>query len=70
MYLAHTAFGLSISEIARECGRHRSTVAHACRVVEELRDDPVRDRALTALEAVLSTRRGNVGPSDVLGELA
>jgi chromosomal replication initiation ATPase DnaA len=48
--------GLSISAIGRECNRHHSTVAHACRVMEERRDDPAVDRALAALEQALSAR--------------
>ena len=56
MYLAHTVLGLSISAIARACNRHHSTVAHACRVVEEQRDDPVVDRAVVAFEQALSAR--------------
>jgi chromosomal replication initiation ATPase DnaA len=60
MYLAHTVLGLSISAIGRECNRHHSTVAHACSVVEEQRDDPAVDRALAALEKELSARCGGV----------
>jgi chromosomal replication initiation ATPase DnaA len=56
MYLAHTVFGLRISAIARECNRHHSTVAYACRLVEEQRDDPAVDRTITALEEKLSAR--------------
>ena len=40
MYLAHVSFGASYSEIGRAFSRDRTTAAHACRVVEERRDDP------------------------------
>jgi chromosomal replication initiation ATPase DnaA len=56
MYLAHTTFGLSISTIARGWGRHHSTVAHACRLVEEQRDKPAVDKALVRLEEALAAR--------------
>jgi chromosomal replication initiation ATPase DnaA len=63
MYLGHTVLGLTISAIARGCGRHHSTVAHACRVIEEQRDDPTTDRILTGLEDALNTRRGDLSAS-------
>jgi chromosomal replication initiation ATPase DnaA len=53
MYLAHVAFGLSLTDIGELFSRDRTTVAHACRVVEELRDDPVMDEALAVLETTL-----------------
>jgi chromosomal replication initiation ATPase DnaA len=56
MYLAHTTFGLSISTTARGWGRHHSTVAHACRLVEEQRDKPAVDKALVRLEEALAAR--------------
>jgi chromosomal replication initiation ATPase DnaA len=61
MYLAHTALGLSVTAIARGCGRHHSTVAHACRVIEERRDDSAVDRTLTTLEQALRVRCGELG---------
>ncbi len=57
MYLAHVAFGLSYSAIGRSFGRDRTTAAHACRVVEERRDDPDLDAAMSALEAVCGALR-------------
>lgn len=50
MYVAHVWFGLSLSEVGRSFGRDRTTVAHACRVVEERRDDPRLDRVIAAIE--------------------
>jgi chromosomal replication initiation ATPase DnaA len=55
MYLANVAFGLTYSEIGAIFWRDRTTVAHACAVIEDLRDDPGVDRALAALEWVLTT---------------
>lgn len=50
MYLAHVVGGLSMAEVGQLFGRDRSTVAHACAVVEDARDDAMLDRALGFLE--------------------
>lgn len=50
MYLAHVACGLSLTDVGRAFGRDRTTVAHACAVVEDKRDCEVFDRALDLLE--------------------
>jgi hypothetical protein len=50
MYLAHTGFALSLEAIARAFGRDRTTVSHACHVVEDGRDDVSLDWRLAALE--------------------
>ncbi|HZQ12609.1 MAG TPA: helix-turn-helix domain-containing protein [Pseudolabrys sp.] len=52
MYLAHVAFGLNYSDVGRLFGRDRTTVAYACRLVEDRRDDPATDRRLDLLEQV------------------
>ncbi len=57
MYLAHVAFGLTYTQIGQLFSRDRTTVAHACGAVEERRDDPVIDRALTTLEEALQLLR-------------
>jgi chromosomal replication initiation ATPase DnaA len=43
MYLAHVVCGLSLSEVGAAFARDRTTVAHACAVVEDGRDDPDLD---------------------------
>ena len=50
MYVAHVALGLSLTEVGRKFGRDRTTAAHACRLVEDLRDDADFDFALEHLE--------------------
>lgn len=40
MYIAHAGLGMSLSRVAIAFGRDRSTVARACRLVEDSRDDP------------------------------
>lgn len=53
MYLAHVGFSMSFTDVGRHFGRDRTTVAHACAVVEDRRDDPAIDRALDLLEWAL-----------------
>ena len=53
MYLAHVACGLSLTEVGRLFARDRTTVAHACTVVEDRRDEMPFDRALDLLEGVM-----------------
>jgi len=67
MYVAHVTLGLRMVEIAAGFGRDKSTVVHACHLIEDLRDDEefnvvvakaeevTRDRLyIDALETVLS----------------
>ncbi|MEP9354360.1 helix-turn-helix domain-containing protein [Xanthobacter sp. KR7-65] len=53
MYLAHVGLGLSQSEVAQAFGRDRSTVAYACRRIEDLRDDAEFDCEVSRMEAWL-----------------
>ena len=53
MYLAHVACGLSLTEVGQVFSRDRTTVAHACGRVEDLRDDPAFDHSLELLEGVM-----------------
>jgi len=53
MYLAHVVFGLSLTEVGRAFERDRTTVSHACGVVEDRRDDPIFDRILENLERIV-----------------
>ena len=50
MYLAHVGCGMTLTEAGRLFGRDRTTVAHACMVVEDKRDDPIWDQMLDLLE--------------------
>jgi len=50
MYLMHCIFGTPKTRIGDVFGRHFSTVSHACRLIEEHRDDSVLDRKLIGLE--------------------
>ena len=39
MYLAHVMLGLSMADVGKGFGRDRTTVVHACHIVEDMRDD-------------------------------
>jgi len=57
MYLTHVVFEMSVNDVARGFGRHRSTALHAIQRVEALRADPELNRRLGWME---STLRGAV----------
>ncbi len=50
MYLAHVACRMSLSDVGRLYARDRTTVAYACAIIEDRRDDPKFDSALELLE--------------------
>ena len=50
MYLQRVLLQLSCEEIGRRYGQHRTSVSHACRKVEELRDRKFFDRRVQRLE--------------------
>lgn len=50
MYLTHVTFGFSLSAVGRYFGRDRTTAAHACRLIEDRRDDVAFDLLLDRLE--------------------
>ena len=55
MYLAHVACRLTFTQVVLMFARDRTTVAHACGVVEDRRDDASFDRSLELLEHVVQT---------------
>ncbi len=56
MYLCHVMCQRSLTDVGRIFQRDRTTVAHACGVVEDLRDDPRFDRVLELLETIVRYR--------------
>jgi Bacterial dnaA protein helix-turn-helix len=50
MYLAHVSCRMSLSDVGRLYARDRTTVAYACAVIEDRRDDPKFNSALELLE--------------------
>jgi len=61
MYLAHVELGLSLSLVGAHFGRDRTTVSHACRRVEDRRDDTVVDMALSCLTSAVARREIALG---------
>ena len=55
MYLMHTALSRSFVEVGAAFGRDRSTVAHACGAVEDMRDELALDIKIATIEAVIET---------------
>lgn len=59
MYIAHVGCRFSLTEVGEMFERDRTTVSHACLVIEQKRDVPVFDHAIDLLELVI---RVLVGP--------
>ncbi|MHA6644729.1 helix-turn-helix domain-containing protein [Mesorhizobium sp. A623] len=52
MYVAHVVLRLTMGEVGAGFGRDRTTVLHACQVIEDLRDDPEFDRVVLTIERI------------------
>lgn len=50
MYVCHVQLGIPMSDIGPCFGRDRTTVGHACQVVEDRRDEPAFDEFVATLE--------------------
>ena len=62
MYVAHVTLGLSMAEIGKGFGRDRTTVLHACHLIEDMRDDGDFDRIVAMTERVAKAAlRGQPG---------
>lgn len=59
MYLAHVSCGLSFTQIGTLFDRDRTTVAHACAVVEDRRDERMFDAVLEILECAVVSMVGH-----------
>jgi chromosomal replication initiation ATPase DnaA len=62
MYLTHVAFGMPFTHVGICFGRDRTTVRHACALIEDRRDDPGIDLALEALETGLTAMSRSLVP--------
>lgn len=66
MYLCHVAFELGLARVAAAFARDRSTVSHACHLIEDRREDEAFEHWINALELALrgapvsSVRRASV----------
>jgi chromosomal replication initiation ATPase DnaA len=58
MYLAHVGLRLGLRETGRGFGRNHMAVVHACRRVEEAREDPGFDRTVEWLETLVRRAAG------------
>lgn len=54
MYLCHTLIGGSLTDVGRYFGRDRTTVAYACALYEDMRDDVCVDVSIRLLEDEIS----------------
>lgn len=54
MYVCHVVLRLNLTEVGRGFGRDRTTVQHACHLVEDLRDDVEFDRMVAMTERVVA----------------
>lgn len=53
MYLLNIVYDVNVTRVGKAFLRDRSTASHACRVIEDLRDDPVLDQKINNLEGFL-----------------
>lgn len=53
IYLTHITFHWPLARVAFAYGRDRTTCGHACRKIEDMREDAAFDRRLAELEACL-----------------
>lgn len=53
MYLMHCAFSVSLTDIGHAFSRDRTTVGHACKIIEDRRDEASFDFLLNNLEGIV-----------------
>ncbi len=53
MYLVHVAYGFTLTQVGTMFRRDRTTVAHACIIIEDRRDDLAFDVLLDDLETAV-----------------
>ena len=58
MYIAHVGYGLNLTDVGRVFERDRTTVAHACILVEQRREDAEFDAALVLIECITRAANG------------
>jgi len=54
MYLSHVLLGRPQDAVGVLFGRHASTVSYACRVMEDLRDEPAIELEIASVERALT----------------
>ncbi len=58
MYIGHVGYGFTLTEVGHLFERDRTTVAHACSIVEQRRDDREFDAAVALLELIVRALDG------------
>lgn len=61
MYVAHVTLGLNMTQVGRGFGRDRSTVLHACHLVEDMRDEVEFDHVVGAVERIAAAAFSRYG---------
>lgn len=52
MYVTHVTLRLTMTDVGRGFGRDRTTVMHACHLIEDMRDDEEFDRIVQRFEKI------------------
>jgi chromosomal replication initiation ATPase DnaA len=52
MYVSHVVLGLSMADVGKGFQRERTTVLHACHLIEDMRDDRDFDQIIAMTERV------------------
>ena len=64
MYLVHILMGRTLTDVGALFGRDRTTVAHACALIEDQREDRAFDQMVEALEQAITTQCVELGEAD------
>ena len=64
MYLVHILMGRTLTDVGALFGRDRTTVAHACALIEDQREDRAFDQMVEALEQAITTQCVERGEAD------
>lgn len=60
IYVSNVALGISMRQLAKMFNLNRSTIAYACRTIEERRDNPDYDRFIEATERMVLLFASNI----------
>ncbi len=63
MYLAHVSFGMRITDVSLFFERDRTTVRHACLLIERRREAPRFDLTIIQLEEIIQRLSGLMTPA-------
>ncbi len=66
MYLTHVVASISLTDIALAFSRDRTTVSHACRRIEDKRDELLFDLQIEQLEARMRRELERIKLAEVL----